>query len=171
MNRRKLEAEAVRDAILAVGRQARPHDGRARASATSWSSSRSTRRTTSTTSTTPTTRGSHRRAVYRFLVRSQAAAVHGGARLRRPVDAGGQRNETVTPLQAPGPDNNALHADDGRPPGRAGASAGRADRPSAGGRRVPAGGRRARRRRSARPWPTTPGARPGERLPGDPEPE
>ena len=69
-NRRKLEAEAVRDSVLTVGGKL---DWRwaVRACRTSSSSSRSTRRTTSTICTIRRIRSAWRRSIYRFIVRSQ----------------------------------------------------------------------------------------------------
>ena len=171
MNRRKLEAEAVRDAVLAVGRQARPDAGRARRSRTSSSSTRSTRRTTSTSSHDPDDPKTFRRAVYRFLVRSKPQPFMAALDCADPSMQVDKRNETVSPLQALALHNNGFMLTMARH------FAARVERAGGPAEQVAAAfrlalGRPPHRPRNARPWPPTPGEHcAGERLPGDPEPE
>ena len=108
MNRRKLEAEAVRDCVLAVSGQARPHDGRAELPGFRDREAGALAALPVPPATTPTTRESHRRAVYRFLVRSQQQPFMTALDCADPSLAVDKRNETMTPQQALALLNNQL---------------------------------------------------------------
>ena len=98
MNRRRLEAEAVRDSVLAVA-------GKLNTSAAGRPFGRSDSRTMSrhitiTTSTIPTIPHSHRRSVYRLIVRSVPDPFMATLDCADPSALVAKRNETLTPLQS-----------------------------------------------------------------------
>ena len=148
MNRRKLEAEAVRDAVLAVAGKLDPTMGGPAVPATSWSSIPSTRRTTSTSSHDPDDPKTFRRAVYRFLVRSKPQPFMTVLDCADPSMQVDRRNETVSPLQALALYNNGFMLTMAE---HLAARVERAGGPGgAGRRRVPAGPRPRRRRPAER---------------------
>ena len=120
--------------------------------------------------TTPTTRA-RRRSVYRFLVRSQPQPFMTALDCADPSMQVDRRNETLSPLQALALLQQRVHAGDGEAPGRArrdgrgppSEQVAAAFRLAIG--RAPTADERAALAAYARR------ARPGERLPGDPEPE
>ena len=97
MTPRRLEAEAIRDAILAVQRHARPGDGRARATT-------SGRRTPTTwPSTSPAAElgpDAFRRMVYQFKPRSQQDPTFGAFDCPDAALVAPRRNVSTTALQA-----------------------------------------------------------------------
>ena len=99
MNRRRLEAEAVRDSVLAVAGQAR-HDPRRAAGFRAFGSRTTTRRTTTTRSTIPTTRC--RTAAASIGSSSAACPIRSWRRSTAPIRRRWSPSATkrVTPLQS-----------------------------------------------------------------------
>ena len=101
MNRRKLEAEAVRDAALAAAGKLDPAMY-GPASRISSSSIPSTRPTTSTSFTTRTIPRRFAGPIYRFIVRSQPQPFMAVLDCADPSMQVDRRNETGSPLAGPG---------------------------------------------------------------------
>ena len=108
MNRRKLEAEAIRDSVLAVagkldltmgGPSFQDFVDRA---AGAFAALRVR------PASTPTIPTSHRRSIYRFIVRSQPQPFMAALDCADPSMLVDKRNETITPLQALALLNNQL---------------------------------------------------------------
>ncbi len=99
MNRDRLDAEAIRDTVLAGQRPARPDDGRPRLQQLRVSRT-ITRRTTNIRNMIPTIRQTHRRSIYRFIVRSVPDPLMETLDCADPSQLVPRRNETLTPLQA-----------------------------------------------------------------------
>ena len=107
MNRHKLEAEEIRDSILFVAGKL-DFKWVDRVFRTLSSISRSIRRITNIISHDPEDPRTHRRCIYRFIVRSQQQPFMTALDCADPSMQVGRRNEGVSPLQALALMNNAL---------------------------------------------------------------
>ena len=105
-NRRKLDAESVRDSLLAISGRLDPACMVPRFASSFWKS-RSIRRTTVMTCTTLSARGL-RRTIYRFTVRSQLQPFLTALDCADPSQQVARRNESQTPLQVLAMLNNGL---------------------------------------------------------------
>ena len=100
MNRRRLAAEEIRDSILAVSGSLDPENGRSRLLPVQAGKDRRIHRTTSTTSLIRLIRASHRRSIYRFIVRSQPDPYMTTLDCADSSQSTPRRIETLTSLQA-----------------------------------------------------------------------